>query len=209
MSALGAALVMTTTAETMTAANFRSAQEGVYAADAALELVIADIARAPDWTPVLDGTIDSTLLREFPDASRTLADGSPLDPARIVNVLNCRDASGCDSASLVATSMRRPWGANNPVWRLHAYAPLSRLLPDAGVDSAQYVVVVVADDPSENDGDPRQDGRAETNPGRGIIVIRAEAFGPRGARQVVEAVVANDRPDPPTGVRVLSWRLLR
>ena len=103
-----------------------------------------------------------------------------------------------------------PGAANNPVWRLHACAPLAKLLPDAGVDSAQYVVVMVADDPSENDGDPRQDGSVETNPGRGIIVIRAEAFGPRGARQVVEAVVAKDRPDSaPTGVRVLSWRLLR
>ena len=109
-----------------------------------------------------------------------------------------------------ATTLRRPWGPNNPVWRVHACAPLARLLPDAGVDSAQYVVVMVADDPSENDGDPRQDGSAENNPGRGIIIIRAEAFGPRGARQVVEAVVARDSPEPaPTGVRVLSWRLLR
>ena len=50
MSALGAALVMTTTAETMTAANFRNAQEGVYAADAALALALADVAAAPGWT---------------------------------------------------------------------------------------------------------------------------------------------------------------
>jgi len=43
MSALGAALVLTTSSDALIAANFRTAQEGVYAADAALERAMADL----------------------------------------------------------------------------------------------------------------------------------------------------------------------
>ena len=67
---------------------------------------------------------------------------------------------------------------------------------------------MVADDPSENDNDPLQDGRSATNPGAGVLTLRAEAFGPRGTRQVVELTAA--RPGVgEAGVRVLSWRLIR
>jgi hypothetical protein len=142
-----------------------------------------------------------------------LADGSPLDLDRIVNMLNCRNASACSVSSLAAITAQRPWGANNPVWRLYAYGPLPTLLPEADIDASQYVVVMVADDPSENDGDPRRDGSTETNPGRGVIVLRGEAFGPGGAHQVVEATLARSGLSSSdmtlTGIRVLSWRLLR
>src|SRR4029077_16732021 len=53
-----------------------------------------------------------------------------------------------------------------------------------------YAVVMVADDPSENDGNPLQDGVSQTNPGMGVIAMRAEAFGPRGAHKIVELTVA-------------------
>jgi len=78
-------------------------------------------------------------------------------------------------------------------------------------DTPAAVIVMVADDGSENDGDPLHDGRSTTNPGSGVLALRAEAFGPRGVRQVVELTVA--RPEAPeggpAGLRVLSWRLRR
>ena len=70
---------------------------------------------------------------------------------------------------------------------------------------------MVGDDPSENDGDPLQDGSDEDNPGAGVLALRAEAFGPGGAHRVIEATVA--RPDEsgggiaPAGVRMLSMTL--
>lgn len=208
MSALGAALVLTTSSEALIAANFRNAQEGVYAADAALERAMDDLASIPEWNFILDGLAQSAFVDGPPGGARTLADGSLLDLGQSVNMMNCRRITPCSASNLTAITAERPWGANNPVWRLFAYAPLSSLLPAHAIDSAYYVIVMVADDPSENDNDPLHDGHTETNPGSGVLALRGEAFGPRGSHQVVELTVA--RPGVDEGrVRVLSWRLIR
>ena len=64
------------------------------------------------------------------------------------------------------------------------------MIPTASINSPFYVVVMVADDPSENDGDPLKDGTAADNLGKGVIALRAEAFGPFGAHKVIELTVA-------------------
>ena len=79
--------------------------------------------------------------------------------------------------------------------------------------------MLVGDDPSESDNDPTRDGSDPDNPGSGIIAIRGEAFGPRGAFRAIELTVArpagagqsgdyNDRARQ-SGVRILSWREVR
>src|SRR5439155_25453004 len=73
--------------------------------------------------------------------------------------------------------------------------PVSDMLPTGTVNSPFYVIVLVADDPSENDGNPTQDGVVPCpcppgNPGSGVLALRAEAFGPRGAHKVIEFTVA-------------------
>ena len=208
MSALGAALVLTTSSDALIAANFRNAQEGVYAADAALERAIADLGPLADWNAVLDGSASSTFVDGSPGGVRTLTDGSSLDLDRTLNVLNCRKVTSCSASDLIANTAQRPWGANNPVWRLFAYGPLSGLLSPHAIESAYYVIVMIADDPSENDDDPLRDGQGPTNPGTGVLSLRAEAFGPRGARQVIEVTATRPGMEG-VGVRVLSWRLIR
>ena len=66
-------------------------------------------------------------------------------------------------------------------------------------------LVWVADDPAENDGDPARDGMDAANPGAGILQVRSEAFGPGGARRAVEATLGRAG----TGLRIISWRLVR
>jgi hypothetical protein len=73
--------------------------------------------------------------------------------------------------------------------------------------------VLVGDDPSENDGDPLRDGQTPGNPGAGVIVVRAEAFGPFNVHKVVELTMADPAgraPNAPaaghTGARIVSWR---
>lgn len=208
MSALGAALVLTTSSDVLIAANFRSAQEGVYAADAALERAMDDLATIQDWNAVLDGSRQSAFIDGAPGGIRILADGSSLDLGQALNMMNCRKVTACTGSNLTTNTALRPWGENNPVWRLFAHGPLSTILPNHAVDSPYYVVVMIADDPSENDGDPLHDGSVATNPGSGVLALHAEALGPRGARQVVEMTVARAAPEL-GGMRVLSWRLLR
>jgi hypothetical protein len=210
MSVLGAALVLTTSFETAIAANFRYAHEGLYAAEAAAELALDHLAAMADWNPILEGVAQSAFVDGPPGGVRTLADGSLLDLGGTVNMLNCRKATGCTPSELVGNTAQRPWGPNNPVWRLFVYGPLSDLLGTHAVDSLHYVMVLAADDPSENDGNPLRDGDDETNAGSGVLALRAEAFGPRGARQAIELTVARQPPaSGQTGLRLLAWRHIK
>jgi hypothetical protein len=132
----------------------------------------------------------------------------------MVNGINCRKPTACSAANLAAVTAERPWGANNPVWRLFAYGPLADLLPAPAAESSYYIVVLVADDGAENDGDPLRDGDGENNPGAGVMALRAEAFGSRGSRQIVEMTLARlaasqDGKIVDPQLQVLSWRLVR
>ena len=70
LSALGVALVLATSAETRIAGNFRTAQQTLYAAEAAADRAIDDLALVPDWTTLLGGGVFSSFV-----------DGPPGGPA--------------------------------------------------------------------------------------------------------------------------------
>lgn len=213
LSALGGALVLTTTTETAVAGSHRRSIEAFYAAEGALELASVELQRVPDWSTVLDGSVRAPAADGYPGGQRTLVDGSAIDLGEIVNMANCRSRAPCSASDLVADGGgTRPWAENNPVWRLYAYGPIADLLP-GGIASSCYAVVLVGDDASENDGDPTRDGgppvdppdpAEPVNPGRGVIVVRAEAFGPRGAHRTVEVTLERT-----TRSRRVSWHEIR
>jgi Tfp pilus assembly protein PilX len=219
MLTLGGALILLSSSETAIAANFRAAHEATYAADAAIERALTDLRNQVDWTPILAGSVQSSFADGVPSGTRTLADGSTIDLGGITNLASCQKASVCSDAEVAAVTTDRPWGANNPRWTLFAYGPLANTLGSASVRSLFYVLALVGDDPSENDGNPSVDGLmvADTpNPGNGIVVVRGEAFGPRGAHKAVEATIArltippaDPAVQPSTELRVLSWREVR
>jgi hypothetical protein len=99
-----------------------------------------------------------------------------------------------------ATTAERPWGPNTPRYRLFGYGP------DDGAGGPgtgrSYVLVMVADDPMENDNDPTRDGSGDGNPGRGRLLVRAEAFGPGGAHKVIEATILR----PGTGANDVGYK---
>ena len=203
VAALGASIALATASESIVAGDFVRTVEARYAAEAALERAMADLRPMADWTALVDGLAQSTFI-DGPSGSRRLADGSALDLASVVNLANCGKATVCSSTELAENSTgQRPWGANNPTWRLFAYGPATALLPAGSIRSSCYLVVLVGDDPAETDADPSVDGdtpcsSAHTppscNPGSGAVAVRAEAFGPRGAHQVVEAIVEQGAP---------------
>ena len=212
LSALGLSLLVMASTETLIAGHYRDGVEAFHAADAGLERAIPELALAPDWSVVLDspGGVRSAAPSTFGDAtvSAVLGDGHTLDLVKLTNLLNCPQvyppiATLCTAAQMDDAAGSRPWGSNNPRWRLYANGRLSALT--AGIDSPYYVIVWVADDPAENDGDPARDGMDAANPGAGILQVRSEAFGPGGARRAVEATLGRAG----TGLRIISWRLVR
>ena len=224
--ALGTALVLAASVESTIARNFRNGSGALYAADAGLARAAGDLKAIADWDAVLSSAVSSTFVDGLPAGPRTLADGRSIDLGEAVNLANCRQTSLCSSAAMDAATAERPWGSNNPRWQPFAWGPLSGLLPAAGVEPF-YVMVMVGDDPSENDGDPYSDGTTlcvpgETgacNPGTDRLAVRAEAFGPFGAHATLELTIerrgAAERPPDyndggsQPGVRILSWRELR
>jgi hypothetical protein len=172
-----------------------------------------DLLTVSDWNLLLSGTVRS-FVDGAPSGARTLADGSTIDLTQAVNRVNCQHTTTCSEIDMNAVTAERPWGVNNPRWQLYAYGKLADILPSGTINSPYYVVVFVADDPSETDGDPLHDGVSPgTNPGSGVIALRAEAFGPRGSLRAIELSVARtdttDLERGDTGARVLSWREAR
>jgi hypothetical protein len=188
LTALGLALAMTTMTETMITANYRDGGEAMYAADAGIERVMQDLLTIPDWNRILTGTVQSSFIDGAPTGTRTLPDGSPIDLAAVTNTLNCGKATTCSAADMNAWSPERPYTTNNPRWQLFAYSPIADIIETGTVLSSMYVAVWIADDPAETDDDPATDG-GETG-GRGVLLLRAEAFGSNGSHSVIEATVA-------------------
>jgi len=202
MTALGVALVLTTSSETMIAGNFRNGQEALYAADAVVERAMDDVLTVPDWNKLLDGTTQSAFVDGAPSGARTLPDGSTIDLTQALNMANCQKVTTCSDTDMNAYTSERPWGVNNPRWKLYAYGNLRDMLPATDtINSSYYTMVLVGDDPSDNDGNPLLDGvvpcvapangmDGTCNPGTGVLALRAEAFGPRGAHKVIEITIA-------------------
>ena len=205
LSALGMTLAVTTSTETRIAAAYGAGVEAFYGVDAAVERAVHDLSLVADWNQVLTGALTSSFV-DGPAGPRALPNGSQLDLVEATARVNCGKAT-CSLTDLNATTVDRPWGANNPRWQLYAHGDLARLSPSGAINSRVYIVVWVGDDALENDGQPLFDGDATggANPGAGVLQLMAHAYGPAGTRRVVEATLgrADQR------IRVLSWREMR
>jgi hypothetical protein len=198
LSALGLGLVLLTSMDLTVAANFRDGQEAFYAAEAGLERALDELLAQPDWDPVLSGEVRSTFADGDPTGLRTLVGGDTIDLAGVVNRANCGQHEGCTPVDMDRCTDERPWGPNNPRYQLFAWGPLSALHGPGPAASRFYVVVLVGDDGAELDGDPGRDS-IDGAPGANILIVRAEAFGPRGAHSRVDATIARSggaRADP-------------
>ena len=175
LTALAGAVIMVSTTETKIASNYSSAQEALYAADAAVERVMQDLLMVPRWNDILAGTSQSAFVDGGMTAAKALPGGGLI-------TLCCAAASATGQLQ-AETDAANSWPGNNPAWRLFAWGPLSSILSEGEVDSSMYVAVWIADDPAETDNNPL----ADVN---GTLTLHAEAYGPGGSRKVVEATVA-------------------
>jgi type II secretory pathway pseudopilin PulG len=213
LSGLGLALLTIFASEPGTNANQRDAALALYAADAALELAVHELAALADWTPVLAGLVASGRVDGAPSGTRLLPGGDQVDLSSLSNGLTCGRPVACSEAERAAMTVERPWGPNNPRWRLFIHGPPGSLgLP--GLE-AHYLAVWVGDDATERDGDPTVDcGSGAPDEGRGMVRCHALAIGPRSARRAIEAVIVRrcggaDGTGPcAPGIRVQSWQIV-
>jgi len=204
IAALAVALSLTTATETRIAASYAWGAETFYAADAAIEHVLHDLATLGDWTDALSGAAIS--FSDGPPGPRTLPDGTRVDLNQVTDLLNCGHPS-CSIAEITASTADRPWGINNPIWQLYGHGPLAMFSPAIDIDPPIYVMVWVSDDPLENDGQPLVDGDETMGPnaGRGILQVRAHAYGAGGSERRVEMTIRRAG----ASVHVISWREMR
>ena len=168
LSALGAALVMTSNTELMLSRNYEHAQQTLYAADAGVERSVQDLIRQANWSNILAGALVSGFIDTAP---YRLPDGTSADLTAMTNALQS------DSDAHFGGST-----PNRPVWQLYAYGPVADLLPAGVVDNNGWVAIWVGDDQGETDNDPAIDGN-------GGVLLHAEAYGKGGSRKVVEASI--------------------
>ena len=191
--ALAGVLAPLSIIETAVGVNHRRAVQGLYAAEAALELAAAELGSLPDWSAALNGSARSAF------RGRTLApampDGAVIDLIAIAGGLR---ASGAGSAA----------AGRGLDWRLFAHGRLSAWMPAPARYGPWLVAVWIADDAADPNPDSGVDGNDS-------IVAHAAAFGPRGARRAVQATLVRQSPPPPvpppilTRVRLASWSVVR
>jgi len=188
LSAVGGALTISSNTEAAIAASFRADDELFYAAEAGVSRALTDVRAAARWDDVLSGALVSSFLD--PSQRPTLPAGGTLDVRALTRQLQ-------------ATTNAQGGGPNTPRWRIFASGPLRDIAGPGAVDSSAYLVVWVADDIAETDGNPA----ADTN---GVLMIRGEAVGSGGRTRTLDVTVARaGAPPGQAGLRVMSWREVR
>ena len=212
LCAIGLGLALVVFMDRLAVGNMRGSVGLLYAADAAIELAARDLSRTDDWSSVLAGLQRGSLTDGVPGGVRQTP-GASINLTALTNQLNCGSDADCTSAQMDTSTRDRPWAGNNPRWQLYGYAPFGTSA-ELERPSPCYLVIWIADDAREQDGDPSSDA-IEAEPGHGILRVRAEAFGYGGARRGIEAeLVRFCLPAGAPGscrasIRVQSWLEVR
>lgn len=209
-SALGLGLVLNLSIEGMLSANFREASSLVRAAESALEVALHELGPSATWNDALSGTRTAGFAQGTATGTRVMAGGETIDLERATDSATCGN-SPCREADITARAAARPWGAANPRWRLFAWGRASTLA-DAAWPGDPYLLVWITDDPRDADGDPGRDAPPGLE-GHGVLLLRVQAHGRRGAQATVEAIVGDRCAGAPPGpcvpgIRVQSWRMV-
>ena len=210
---LGLVLALVSTVETDVVATTAEGTQALALAEAAAEQVMSDLSGLPSWDNALAGAVTSPFF-DGAAGPRSFG-GTGVDLSRETALLLC-DAITCGGRSLDAVTANRPWGRNNPRWRVFASGRTASLVGQALGVRPGYAVVWIGDDPAENDADPLKYGgppvaEAGTgvNPGQDVVVLRVAAWGARGAHRELELTVERADLQAHTGLRVRVWRELR
>jgi hypothetical protein len=187
VAGLGGALLLVMSVETAVQAHQQQVQAVRQGAESGLACALSELRRASDWTPLLAG--DPSPAGACLEAA-TLPPSWPNGPVLDVQALT--------AALQAATESRYGLTPDTPRWALLA----AGTAPAGALAAFRPVVFVwVADDVEDGDGDAAVDSN-------GVVWVRAEAWGPAGARAAIEAVVRRG-PDGVPPAAVVAWRVAR
>ena len=162
-AAFANAIVLGTVTETAIAASHREGLATYYAAEAAVELVVQELAAAGDWEEIAAGDMPSSFV-----------DG-PASGTRQVGAVTL-DLTAA-TADVAAASI----GEGNPVtYHLYAYGPLVAMIPEAAGQPPHYLAAWIA----RLDSDETSDLSA--------IRIVGRAYGPTGSRRSMSVTVRRE-----------------
>jgi hypothetical protein len=170
-----------------------------------VSLAVAALAAQPDWTLVPGAGVASPFTDGAPGAR--VVNGLPINLVDETRQRTCGRLSPCDDVATSMLAPDRPWGVRNPRWRIVVHLALADVDAEAARACPCYLVAWVADDPADDDGDPRRDAPPGVA-GHGVLLVRGAAFGGAGALAEVEALVAQPcrrSSLPCAGSRVQSW----
>ena len=188
IAAIAASLIVSTSTDLMITGSYRSSAEAMYGVEAGMERAIGELAAVPDWSVVLSAP-PASVVASFDDGSASAAapDGRRLS---VPALTAARQAAG-DSVYGPAE-----FGPDGPVWRLFAHAGLQRVLPPGLISPPGYILVWVADDGGDGDGDPSKDSN-------GQLLLYGDAYGVSSSRRALEVAIGRAAP---AAIRVLSWK---
>ncbi|CAN5440555.1 hypothetical protein BH23ACI1_BH23ACI1_12750 [soil metagenome] len=185
VTALGGALLLVTMVESAVEANHQQTHAVRQAAEAGLACGIAGLAVTEDWSNALQGLpVPGPPCLEPAAFPPSFPGGGDIEPAALTAALQAM------------TSARYGTVPDTPRWELW----IAGAAPGAAA-SGPVVLVWIADDEGEDDGDPAVDAN-------GVLWVRAEAFGRGSARTAVEALVRRNPPEE-GATAVIGWRLTR
>jgi hypothetical protein len=209
VAAMGLGLALSTSLEPLAAANYEASRSARLAAEAGIAVAAHELAGMGDWNLALRGVAGSVVL-DRGDATVDLPDGTRAGLDDLTARATCGRTGACSDTDRSAIVAARPWGLNNPEWQLFGHGRLDQLVPGGAGLPPAVVVVWVADDPAELDGDPLRDSgvgpSGEWRPGGCVLAVRAEAFGPRFAHRTLVATVSRQAPACGIGARLVSLR---
>jgi hypothetical protein len=188
IAAVAASLIVTTSTDVRITGSYRSSAEAMYAVEAGLERAISELARVPDWSAVV-ASPPANVVASFDDGSTfaTAPDGRRMSVPALT--------AARQAVSNVAYGPAE-FAADSPIWRLFAHAALRSVLPPGLVSPPGYVLVWVADDGGDGDGDPATDSN-------GLILLYGDAYGVSRSRRALEVAIARAGPG---ATKVLSWK---
>lgn len=180
LTGLGTVLVVGTMTETAVAAGYRQGMETFYAADAAVEFAIRDLAARSDWDGVLTGDATSAFVDGPPGGTRQVG-------AAVVDLARATAEVDAILAARVAPS-RAPA-------QLYAYGHFEALLAAAASRSPAYLGVWVAEPAPDEDA-----------PAIRLLYVVGRAYGPTGGVRTILVTVARlVGPDDAPTFEVRAW----